>query len=150
VSDDRATIEDLMADYADHIDDGDFGAVGRLFSEGRVCDPTGAVLAEGADAVSGLYEATTRRYAEGTPRTHHAVTNVAISVDGDNGTARSRFTVYQAVSGGSLRPIITGRYRDTFTRADGLWHFTERRIDPRLTGNLSEHLLIDLPDPEAP
>ena len=150
VSDDRAAIEDLLADYADHIDDGNFTAVGALFTHGRVCDATGAVLAEGAEPVRDLYEATTRRYPEGTPRTHHAVTNVMIGVTGDTATARSRFIVYQAVTDGALRPVITGRYRDTFARQDGAWHFTERRLDPRLTGDLSEHLLIDLPALPAP
>lgn len=150
VSDDRAAIETLLADYADHIDDGDFDAVGALFSRGRVCDASGAVLADGAEAVRHLYEATTRRYPDGTPRTHHAVTNVAIVMTGSTATARSRFVVFQAVAEGGLRPVITGRYQDSFACRHGIWHFTERRMDVGLTGDLSEHLLIDLPAPDGP
>lgn len=150
VSDDRAAIEILLADYADHIDDGDFDAVGALFARGRVCDATGTVLAAGTEAVRELYEATTRRHPDGTPRTHHAVTNVAIAVIGDTATARSRFVVFQAVADGDLRPVITGRYQDAFACRHGIWHFTERRMDVGLTGDLSEHLLIDLPAPNGP
>jgi hypothetical protein len=149
VSDDRGVIEGLLADYADRIDDGDFAGVGALFAAGRVCDEHGTVLAEGADAVRELYEATTRRYPEGTPRTHHAVTNVAIRIAGATASVRSRFTVYQAVTAGDLRPVIAGRYLDTFARNDAGWHFAERRMDPRLTGDLSGHLLIDLPETGA-
>ena len=150
MSDDRGAIEGLLADYADLIDDGDFDGVGALFASGRVCDATGSVIAEGADQVRALYETTTRRYPEGTPRSHHLVSNLAITIDGNEAVARSRFTVFQAVDGGDLRPIISGRYADTFTRTDSGWCFAERRMDPRLTGDLSAHLLIDLPDGDQP
>lgn len=145
MSDDRAAIEDLLADYADHIDDGDFAAVGALFADGRVCDGAGSVLATGADEVTALYEATTRRFPDGTPHTHHAVTNVAIRVRGDRADGRSRFTVHQVMTDGSLQAVITGGYRDTFERRDGAWRFTERRMQARLTGDLSDHLLVALP-----
>jgi hypothetical protein len=145
VSDDRGAIEGLLADYGDHIDDGDFDSVGQLFAEGVICDAEGTHLAAGAAAVTGLYESTTRRYPDGTPRTHHVTSNVAIAIAGDSAQCRSRFTVFQGVHGGELRPVITGRYRDRFVRADGRWRFAERRMDPRLTGDLSAHLLIDLP-----
>jgi 3-phenylpropionate/cinnamic acid dioxygenase small subunit len=145
VSDDRGAIEGLLADYADHIDDGNFDAVGQLFAEGVICDAEGTPLAAGATAVTDLYEATTRRYPDGTPRTHHVTSNVAIAITGDSAQCRSRFTVFQAADGGDLRPVITGRYRDRFVLVDGRWRFAERRMDPRLTGDLTAHLLIDLP-----
>ena len=64
--------------------------------------------------------------------------------------ARSRFTVHQAVTDGALRPVMTGRYQDRFVREEGRWRFEERRIEPRLTGDLSAHLLIDLPGSSGP
>ena len=147
---DRTAIEHLLAEYADRIDDGDFAGIGELFGNGRICDVSGAVLAEGADEAHRLYESTTMRHSDGTPRTHHAVTNVVVDVDGDQARARSRFVVFQTVADGSLQPVITGRYEDSFARRDGVWHFSERRMDPRLTGDLSEHLRIDVPEPGRP
>lgn len=150
MSDARAAIEALIAEYADLVDDGDFAGVGALFARGRVCDAGGTVLAEGAAAVQALYETTTRRYPDGTPRTQHSVTNLRIEVAGGEASARSRFLVHQAVEPGALRPVIAGRYQDRFGEDDEGWHFVERRMDPRLTGDLGNHLLIDLPARDAP
>lgn len=83
------------------------------------------------------------RYADGTPRTQHVTTNIAIDVDGDGdqATATSYVTVFQAVPGLlPLAPIASGRYRDTFTRHNGQWRFTERRATMPLLGDLSRHL----------
>lgn len=145
VSDARTAIEALIAEYADLVDDGDFAGVGDLFARGRVCDPDGTVLAEGAAAVRRLYETTTRRYPDGTPRTQHSVTNLRIELADREARARSRFLVHQAVEDGGLRPVIAGRYHDRFADTGDGWHFVERRMEPRLTGDLRDHLLIDLP-----
>ena len=50
-----------------------------------------------------------------------------------------------------LQCIITGYYEDTFEYGplpDGqdAWHFTERRMKPKLAGDLSRHLKYDLSD----
>jgi uncharacterized protein (TIGR02246 family) len=142
---DRDEIEALIYDYARRIDDGDFDGVGELFAHGVVATLDGTVLAEGADAVAGLYAATTRRYPEGTPRSHHVTTNVVVRADGDDATAQSYFTVFQATEGVPLQPIVTGRYEDRFARVDGAWRFARRAMDLRLVGDVSRHLLIDLP-----
>jgi len=94
-----------------------------------------------------MYESTTRRYPNGTPLTKHVTTNVMVDVDesGDTATARSYFTVLQAVPGElALQPIIAGRYRDHFERADGVWRFTGRHMVVDLMGDLGHHLLFDL------
>ncbi len=81
-------------------------------------------------------------YHDGTPRTKHVTTNVAIEVDEEAGTAVSRayFTVLQALPGLALQPIVSGRYRDRFERSDGQWRFTERRVRVDLVGDVSRHL----------
>jgi ketosteroid isomerase-like protein len=144
---DRDEIEALIFEYARRIDDGDFAGVGALFAEGTVCGPDGTPLATGADAVEGLYAATTRRFDDGTPHSHHVTTNVVVEVDAASATARSYFTVFQATDGVPLQPIVTGRYEDTFVQAAGAWRFDERRMHLRLMGDVSRHLLIDLPEP---
>jgi uncharacterized protein (TIGR02246 family) len=141
---DRDEIEALIFEYARRIDDGDFDGVGALFAHGAVATSDGTILAEGAEAVAGLYAATTKRYPEGTPRSHHVTTNVVVRPDGDEATAQSYFTVFQATDGVPLQPIVTGRYEDRFERVDGDWRFARRAMDLRLVGDVSHHLLIDL------
>lgn len=139
-------IEHLLHRYADALDDGDLDAVADLLAEATVRDPSGAAIASGRDEVRALYEATTRLYPDGTPRTHHVITNVIIEVDPadpDRATGRARFTVLQATDGLALQPIIAGRYADRFERVDGTWRFVERVMQPTLLGDLTHHLLFD-------
>lgn len=143
--DNAREIENLVYRYAERIDAGDLAGVGDLFRDGRVQAAPGAVF-EGADAVQGLYERTTRLHDDGTPRTHHVTTNVAVDVDDDAGTAtaRSRYTVFQQTDELPLQPIIAGHYHDTFHRVDGAWAFDTREMFVDLTGDLSHHLLFEL------
>jgi hypothetical protein len=144
---DRVEIEALVFEYARRIDDGDFAGVGALFAEGSVCGPDGTPLATGAEAVEALYSATTRRYEDGTPRSHHVTSNLAVVIELSTATARSYFTVFQATDGLSLQPIVAGHYDDTFARTGGGWRFDRRVMHLRLVGDVSRHLLIDLPQP---
>jgi 3-phenylpropionate/cinnamic acid dioxygenase small subunit len=144
MADDRSEIETLLHRYAEAIDAGDFAAVGELFAHGRICGPDGTTIAHGADGVTALYTATTRRYPDdGTPKTRHMVTNVVVEVSGDTAEVRSRFTVYQATDTLPLQPIIAGDYADRFARVDGTWRFAERVMKPALYGDLSQHLLVE-------
>ena len=139
---DRAAITDLIYRYAELIDAGDFDAVGRLL--GRACfggPRTPAVT--GAQNIAAVFAMTTRRFECGTPRTRHLVLNPIVEVDGVTATARSTFCVVQATDRVPLQPIVVGRYLDTFARDDLGWHFTERIADVEMTGDVSDHLLID-------
>ena len=72
----------------------------------------------------------------------HCITNVTVDVD-DSATvasARSYFTVLQAVDDFPLQPIIAGKYHDRFEKIDGTWRFRERIIHPDLIGDLSRHM----------
>jgi hypothetical protein len=85
------------------------------------------------------------RYDDGTPRTKHVTTNVAVDADEAAGTAtaRSYFTVLQGVEGAPLQIIVAGRYYDAFERVDGDWRFTDRLIYSDLIGDLSRHLKVN-------
>lgn len=143
--DDYRAIEALLYRYADCMDAGDFTAVGQLFACARIVAPATGSSFTGADEVRGLYEASARLYPDGTPRTQHLTSNVRIALDGDTAQAWSRFTVFQAVGGLPLQPVIAGRYEDRFARAAGGWHFTERTMRVDLVGDLSHHLKYALP-----
>jgi hypothetical protein len=81
-------------------------------------------------------------YDDGTPRTKHVTTNIAIEVDEEAGTAvsRSYFTALQALPDLALQPIVSGRYEDRFEHRDGQWRFAERRVLTDLVGDVSRHL----------
>ena len=145
MTDARGAIENLLYSYAYAIDAGDYDAIGALFEHATIALEDGTPIATGAAAVTALYTATTRKYGDGTPRTHHVTTNPLIEVAADGRTAvcRSRFTVFQQTDAVALQPIIAGHYTDTFECTDGTWRFTERRMRPTLYGDLSQHLLIE-------
>src|ERR1700728_1707007 len=133
-------IQNLIAAYAELVDDGDFAGLGALLADATFTG-SGAPVS-GPDAIETMFRDMLIVYADGTPRTRHVTTNVAIDVDEDAGTAVSRayFTVLQALPGLALQPIVSGRYRDRFARCDGQWRFAERRVLVDLVGDVSRHL----------
>lgn len=137
--------EALLATYAERIDAGDFDGVGELFAAGVIADADGNALARGAGAVTRLFEATTRRFPDGTPKTKHLTTNSIVEPAADGATARVRsyFVVLQKVDDGPLQPIAAGRYHDHLEQVDGGWEFRERRMLPEMFGDVSNHLLFD-------
>ena len=142
---DCRNIENLINTYAERIDAGDFAGVGDLFRHGCI-EAAPGLLYEGAEAVTGLYEATTRLHANGTPLTHHVTTNVAVEMGeaATTATARSRYTVFQQTDELPLQAIIAGRYHDTFHLVEGEWCFERRQMFVDLTGDLGHHLNIEL------
>jgi uncharacterized protein (TIGR02246 family) len=136
---DRA-VENLIARYAELVDDGDFEGLGVLLADATFIG-SGAPV-RGREAIAQNFRDTLIVYADGTPRTQHVTTNVAVEVDEEAGTAtaRSCVTVLQALPELPLQPIAAGRYQDRFERRDGQWRFTERRVRIRLVGDVSHHL----------
>ena len=144
--DDATAIVNELNRYAELVDAGRFGDVGRLmehctFSYGDEGDPGPS----GAEAITQSYEATVIVYAGGTPRTRHLTCNPQITVNGDTATARSVYVVFQLAGSDGLQAIITGRYHDRLRRIDGRWRFTHRRFFVDLCGDLSGHLRAGLP-----
>ncbi|MEM1110914.1 MAG: nuclear transport factor 2 family protein [Pseudomonadota bacterium] len=139
---DQQDISNLLFSYARLLDAGDLEGVAGLFRQGSICTAQGTT--EGYEAVLAIYEGATRLYEDGTPKTRHLTTNLAIEVDGDRATCKSYFTVMQAVAPDfPLQAIICGHYDDSFLREDGRWRFDTRWIHPQLLGDLSRHLLFD-------
>jgi 3-phenylpropionate/cinnamic acid dioxygenase small subunit len=133
-------IENLIAKYAELVDGGDFAGVGTLLADATFTGGAGSV--SGRDAIEKMLQDSVIVYDDGTPRTEHVTTNVAIDVDEEAGTAvsRSYFTALQAVPDLPLQPIVSGRYHDRFERRDGEWRFAERRVRTDLVGDVSRHL----------
>ena len=126
-------------EYAFRLDRGDLDGVAALFAHAELRSTRNDRVRRGAAEARTLYDPVII-YDDGTPRTMHQLTNVTVTVDGtDRDRAGSYFTVLQ-VTGLGLHPILVGEYRDRFAFVDGRWQFTERVFDPRLFGDLSEHM----------
>jgi len=142
VSDGARAIENLIGRYAELIDDGDFDGVADLMADATLGAVGESAGVRGRDDVARLFHETTMRHDDGTPRTKHVTTNLILDVDDTSGsaTARSYFTVLQAVAGLPLQPIVAGRYHDRFERVAGTWRFAERRFAVDLVGDVRLHL----------
>lgn len=143
--DNYRAIENLMYRYAFTLDAGDLPGVAELFRHGEIVAPAADSVVKGYDAVLEMYNNSTRLYECGTPKTRHIISNVLIEVDDAGTTAKSQayFTVVQAAPGLPLQTIISGHYKDSFEKRDGLWRFARREMYPELFGDLSKHLLFD-------
>jgi ketosteroid isomerase-like protein len=145
---DRSAVAELIYRYAELIDEGDFAGVGDLLADAVVTFEGNDREYRGADTIRRLYEHSTRRYPDGTPKSKHVMTNVIVTGgEGGEGTAASRsyYTVFQAVPGElALQPIIAGRYRHRYQRVDDQWHITGFHVIVDLLGQLGSHLLFDL------
>lgn len=133
-------IENLIASYAELVDDGDFAGLGALLADATFTGSGTPV--SGAGAIEKMFRTMLITYDDGTPRTKHVTTNIAIELDEEAGTAVSRayFTVLQAVPGLPLQVIVSGRYRDRFAFSGGQWRFAERQVRIDLVGDVSHHL----------
>ncbi|MET7903108.1 nuclear transport factor 2 family protein [Streptomyces sp. NPDC005355] len=133
-------VENLIARYAELVDDGDFAGLGSLLADATFTGSSAPV--SGRETIEKMFRDTLIVYADGTPRTQHVTTNIAIEVDEQASTAvsRSYVTVLQALPDLPLQPIASGRYHDRFERRNGQWRFVERRVRINLVGDVSRHL----------
>jgi SnoaL-like domain len=147
MTDSATAVGNLIARYAELIDSGDFDGVADLLGDASVGEGDSTALLAGRDAIRAMFATTTRLYPDGTPGTKHVTTNLILEVDEEAGRAEARtyWTVLQAVPGLPLQPILAGRYHDRFERHAGAWRFTERRYLIDLVGDVSRHMLSNIP-----
>ena len=143
-------ITNLLYRYAEYIDAGDLAGAASLFEHARLRMPglpgDGTVDAAG---VLKVWNEFILRYADGTPRTKHAITNPIVEVDEEAGSAtcRSYYTVLQQTDGFPLQPVICGRYHDEFQRVEGVWRYAFRDYSlVDLVGDMSHHGAEPVPD----
>lgn len=140
---DYHAIQNLIFRYCDYLDRGDFHAMGQLFAHADVY--LGAVeqpIRSDAEALADMYQDFVKMYADGTPRTRHVTTNLIIEADGPgHAWAQSYVTVFQSTDALSLQPIVGGRNLDKFINRDGVWYFSERRVESDMWGYLGAHML---------
>jgi len=141
-------ILNLVYQYPELIDSGDFEAVGRYFGDATLVfelpDGTRSELV-GSAAVQANFEENTQRFPDdGTPHTRHVITNPIVEIDEAAATATCRFyiTVFQRTDDFPLQPVWANRYEDRLRRVDGVWRLVHRRGFAHLPGDVSQHLLL--------
>jgi hypothetical protein len=121
---DLQEINILLLDYGRFLDARDFSAYSRLFAkDGTWTGGFGSV--QGPAAIQAFMEkniGTTPNRANN----YHLLTNFAIDLQGDTGTAWSRWAF--VVPGADAKPVIAqaGHYDDTLIRENGRWRFQRR------------------------
>jgi 3-phenylpropionate/cinnamic acid dioxygenase small subunit len=144
-SDHRGEIENLLARYAEHLDDGAFDALGALFANGTVTieggPADGRIATGGAEAAALYRDILLIDPVSGRPETRHLITNIQVNVATETiATARCYFCVMQQTPALALQPIATGVYRDTLERLGDQWVFRTRHILCDQVGDLSAHM----------
>jgi hypothetical protein len=135
---DHDAIVALIHEYAFRLDIGDLDGVAELFANAELRSTRNDLVRKGTEDARALYDGVII-YDDGTPRTMHQLTNVTVTIDGDQASARTYFTVLGVLEDG-LRPILAGEYRDQFARVARGWEFRARLFDPKLFGDLSLHM----------
>ncbi|WP_413657484.1 nuclear transport factor 2 family protein [Paraburkholderia phenoliruptrix] len=127
------------------LDTGRWDELGELFSRADVYIAGKLAASHNGAALTAMWKQYVRLYPNGTPRTHHIMSNVTIEPDGKNqARSHSYVVVMQQSDTLALQPVIAGDYLDRFIKADDVWWFSERRIGNELFGDLSQHLLISI------
>lgn len=140
------TIANLFYRYAEHIDAGELTATAELLKHCTIFDPYGNELAKGNEQILEMYRGLVRIYPDNnTPHTNHVLSNLIIEQPSNEVIkARASFTVMQKMESEKIETIMCGQYRSLFRQVDGEWAFIEHRMYPKLIGDMSEHLLLDV------
>ena len=137
-------ILNLIYQYDEHVDRGRFADAAAMFADATVVYEGRDITTTGAAELEAFLHRSDRLYPDGTPRTLRLRTTVIVDVrDGvdtpGRASAFSFFTMFQEAPGFPLQVILAGATRDRFTHDDGGWHFADRSVEIRLTGDLSAH-----------
>ncbi|PRX27322.1 SnoaL-like protein [Paraburkholderia sp. BL18I3N2] len=147
-ADDYAQLQNLIFKYAHLLDTGRWNDLGELFSHADVYIAGKLASSHNGAKLTEMWKRYVLLYPNGTPRTHHIMSNVTIEPDGENqARSHSYVLVVQQSDTLPLQPIIAGDYLDRFIKVDDVWRFSERRIGNELFGDLSQHLIVSI---EAP
>jgi hypothetical protein len=118
----RAEIQELIVRYTLLIDDHDFDALGRLFTEdARFGSPGGAHV--GRDTIVANYRARGAQY----PISLHVARGLVLEFD-DADHARGQVPGFSEQASEEYTVITAFRYDDVYRREDGQWRFAARDV----------------------
>jgi 3-phenylpropionate/cinnamic acid dioxygenase small subunit len=136
-----AAIARLLFTYAERLDDGDLDGMAALFAHASFRSVSGEMVLTGSEEVRAAFAGSVQLH-DGRPATQHVTTNLYVDEhpDGERATAHSAFSVLQGTPTLPLQVVCAGRYRDQFVCTAGEWRFSDRLVDIRFFGDVSEHL----------
>ena len=122
---DAEEIRLLLTDYVRLLDAYDLPAYAALFA--REGEWTGPYVgsARGPQAILELMRTHLRPGSRGA---HHIVSNMVVEVEGDRGSAWSRWTYVVPGADGAPSLAVSGRYDDRLVRENGRWRFAARIV----------------------
>jgi 3-phenylpropionate/cinnamic acid dioxygenase small subunit len=130
---DRLDLHELAARYGDIIDDRDWQALDRIFTEDAIFEVIDLVRMEG------LAEIKRYMHEEGRHPLAHLITNIHVAQDADGVRLRSRgvFPI-SAAGGGPGHRVFHGSYYDRAVKTPAGWRIKERTFSSaRLPGGSS-------------
>ncbi len=128
----KDAIREVLAEYCFRLDGGRYDEMAALFTEDGTWD-TAFGAATGREAIAALARDIRAKAGPNRPRAIHLVTNIAISLDGENAEVRSNWTVVHNSPQGP-RIGSGGGYADRLVKQGGRWLFRTRRIDRFIAG----------------
>ena len=123
----KDAIREVLAEYCFALDGGRYDDMAALFTEDGTWD-TAFGKGTGRAAIAQLARDIRARAGDNRPRAIHLVTNIAITLNGEQAEIRSNWTVVQNSPEG---PKIGsgGAYHDQMVKQGGRWLFRYRKID---------------------
>lgn len=120
---DRVAINDVLARYADGVNQRDAGLWAAAWDEEAEWFLFGPDVVKGRDAiVAAWHEAMA-----GFPQVHMMVSQGGVKIDGDHATGRSYSSeVARTAEGKNVR--VQGCYEDRYFKRDGVWGFAYRKF----------------------
>jgi len=133
-ADEKDAIRELMARYCHALDACRFGEVASLFAEDGVWTTTYG-NARGRTQIETLLASVVPKPGEG-PQRKHYITNIIVTLAGDDrANARSDYLVIRESPGG-LIPVMGGTYLDMFVKREGEWQFLRKELVHNIAGDM--------------
>lgn len=122
---DRQEIEDVLIGYARGADRGDPELIAAAYHPDAIEDHGGTFLGPAAD-----YVALMRKVLPQAPRMSHIVTNLAVTLDGDDAVSEAYFLTFSRRDGieDPFDSLTMARIVDRWERRDGAWKIAHRRL----------------------
>ncbi len=134
-TDDVVELQQLYARYNHLIDEGSGEAWAALFVEEGTLDTGMGFAVEGTPAARAEFAAGVPVMM---PGGRHIATNVMVDGDGDTATGAAYLQLWVADDeNGGMKILVSGIYRDTMRRQDGVWKFVTRVLEPDAGGSPS-------------
>jgi hypothetical protein len=123
-------IYNVVAAYCQAVDSQDRQVLEQLFSpDASLRFVGGPVDGETATGREDVLAWLTARWQPDHAFSLHLTGNLRITASGAGAESTSDFIVFMKDTDGSLKPALSGRYRDRFARHEGRWVIAERNVN---------------------